>query len=125
MQVLIYDGDCHMCSKFIRFVISTNRNSNLYITNFNSNWTKENLVIDPNVDSMIYISKGLKHQYSNSLIYLLSESNCFFKPILLLRIIPTRYRDMMYKILAANRRKLFNSNFCSLPSEKGKGMFLS
>lgn len=43
MKVLIYDGECNMCSKFIRFVVYMNRDTNLYITGFHSTWTKKTL----------------------------------------------------------------------------------
>jgi len=126
MKVLIYDGECNMCSKFIRFIIRVNTNPNLFITDFNSQWTKENVTLDPNVDSMIFILKNKEHIYSNSILHLLAETNIFFKPILIFKLIPKILRDQAYKVLAKNRRKLLNStSSCPLPSEKAKKMFLS
>ena len=34
-KVLIYDGDCDLCSRFINLVVKVNKNDDLYITDFN------------------------------------------------------------------------------------------
>ena len=34
-KVLIYDGDCNLCSRFINLVVKVNKNDDLYITDFN------------------------------------------------------------------------------------------
>ena len=124
MQILIYDGKCNMCSKFIRFIIRVNKNPNLHITDFNSSWTKNNVELNPNVDSMIFISKNKKYIYSNSIIHLLAETNFFLKPLLGLKLIPKPLRDEAYKILARNRKNIIKSDSCPLPSKKAKNMFL-
>lgn len=124
MQVLIYDGECNMCSKFIRFIVFINRNPNLYITDFNSNWTNKNVKLNPNIDSMIFISKGKKYIYSNSILHLLSETIFMLKPLLIFKLIPKSIRDKAYKILAKNRRNIIKSDFCPIPSPKAKKMFL-
>ena len=124
MPVLIYDGECNMCTRFIRFIVYVNRNPNLYITDFNSKWTQKNIQLNSNEDSMIFISKDKKYIYSNSILHLLSETNFLFKPILMLKMIPRPLRDKMYKILAGNRKKVFKSESCPIPSKEVKKIFL-
>ncbi|BCC45049.1 hypothetical protein BCJMU02_0358 [Bacillus cereus] len=58
MGILIYDGECNVCSKFIMFIVKINKNPNLNITDFNSNWTKKNIELDVNIDSMIFIANN-------------------------------------------------------------------
>lgn len=125
MEVLIYDGECNVCSKFIRLIVRFNRNSNLYITDFNSNWTQENVMIDSNIDSMIFMTNHKKYYYSDSIIHLLASVNYFFKPILIFKLIPRRVRDRLYKFIAKNRKRILKSSSCSIPSNKAKKMFLS
>lgn len=125
MQVLIYDGECSMCSKFIRFIVRINRNQNLYITDFNSNWTKKNIKLNSNIDSMIFISRGKKYIYSSSILHLLAETNFFFKFFLVFKIFPKILRDKVYKILAKNRNKFNKFDSCPIPTKKGNNMFLS
>lgn len=125
MSVLIYDGDCNMCSSFIRFIVKINKNPELLITDFNSNWTKNNVELDPNLDSIIFLKKEKKFIYSDAVIYLLATANIWFRPILLLKFIPTCVRNRVYKFVARNRRKVFSNKSCSVPSRKAREMFLS
>lgn len=124
VHILIYDGECNMCSKFIRFIVYINRNPHLYITDFNSSWTKENIKLDPNIDSMIFISKDKRYIYTNSILHLIAETNILLKPILILKLIPRPLRDKGYKILAKNRKNIIKSDSCPTPSKKFKSMFL-
>lgn len=125
MHVLIYDGECNMCSKFIRFIVRINRNKNLYITDFNSNWTKENITLNPNIDSMIFISKEVSYIYSDSILHLLYETNFIFKPILIFKLLPRTLRNKAYKKLAQNRHKFNRSNSCPIFTKKARSMFLA
>lgn len=125
MYVLIYDGECNLCSSFIRFVIWSNKNPHLFITDFNSNWTKENIRVDPNVDTMIFISNDEKYIYSDSIIHLLTTANKLFYPLVLGKLVPRNVRDAVYRIIARNRRKLFQKKTCPLPSQTEKKMFLN
>lgn len=124
MEILIYDGECNMCSRFIRFISKVNKNPNLHITDFNSNWTNKNVKLDPSVDSMIFIKKNKKYIYSDSIIELLSSTNRIFIPLKIAKIIPKSCRDRGYKFLAKNRRKILNNNACPLPTDKLKSMYL-
>ncbi|WP_411213796.1 thiol-disulfide oxidoreductase DCC family protein [Terribacillus saccharophilus] len=123
--MLIYDGECNLCSNFIRFVIRINKNPRLFITDFNSNWTKENIHVDPNVDSMIFISNDERYIYSDSIINLLKSANKLFYPLVLAKLIPRTVRDAIYRVIARNRRKLFLKKTCPLPSQTEKRMFLN
>lgn len=125
MHILIYDGECGMCSKFISFIVQINRNSNLYITDFHSNWTKKNMKLDSNIDSMIFLSEGKKYIYSDSILHLLAEANSIFKVLLVFKLIPKVLRDKIYKFLARNRHFFNKSNSCSISSKKNNDLFLS
>lgn len=125
MYVLIYDGECNLCSSFIRFVIRINKNPHLFITDFNSEWTKENISVDPDVDSMIFITKDEKYLYSDSIINLLTTANKFFCPLVLCKLVPRNLRDAVYRIIARNRRRIFHKHTCPIPSQNEKEMFLN
>lgn len=124
MQILIYDGECNMCNKFLRFIVYINKNPNLYITNFSSNWTKENIKLDSNIDSMIFLSKNQKYIYTNAILHLFAETNILLKPILLFKFIPKRLRDKGYKLLAKYRKNIIKSDSCPIPSKKFNNMYL-
>lgn len=124
MKVLIYDGECNMCSMFVRFVVRMNKNPDLFITDFNSDWTARNVRIRRDTDSMMFIS-GLHQQlYSDAVIDLLSEIHWLFKPARILKFIPKVLRDKIYQVTAENRHRFFKTASCPLPSEKFRHMYL-
>lgn len=114
-----------MCSQFVRFVVKINKNPDLFITDFNSEWTKENVRLSKNLDSMVFMSGFNKYIYSESVLHLMSEIHWVFKPLLLFKVIPKRLRDEGYKFVARNRGRLFKSGACERPSDKFKSMYLS
>jgi len=114
-----------MCSKFIRFIVYINRNPHLYITDFNSNWTQENIKLNPNIDSMIFVYQNKQYIYTDAILHLFAEANILFKPVLIFKLIPRLLRDKGYKILAKNRKSIIKSvSRCPIPSKKFKNMFL-
>jgi predicted DCC family thiol-disulfide oxidoreductase YuxK len=124
MKVLIYDGECNMCSKFVRLVVKLNRNPKLFITDFNSEWTKQNIRMNQSIDSMVFVSGFNKYIYSDAVINLATELDWKFKPVQVFKLVPKVVRDFAYKKVAENRKKLFKNTQCELPSEKFKKMYL-
>lgn len=122
-QILVYDSDCNMCSRFIKFIVYFNRNPHIFITDFKSNWYK-NTITDNKIDSIIFVSDDKKYIYSDAIIYLLSNINIYFKPLILLKLIPKFIRDNIYILIARNRKKIWNSNHCTMPSKKYLKMYI-
>ncbi|WAA08794.1 thiol-disulfide oxidoreductase DCC family protein [Fervidibacillus albus] len=123
MTVLIYDGECSMCSRFIRFIVHINKNPDLRITDFNSNWTKNNYHFNSEIDSVVFLVNEKQYHYSDATIHLLATTNCFFKPLLLCKIIPKKIRDGVYKFIAKRRRKILKHQ-CPVMDQKMKELFL-
>ncbi|UKS66161.1 thiol-disulfide oxidoreductase DCC family protein [Rossellomorea marisflavi] len=121
MDILVYDGNCDMCSNFIRFIIRINRNEKLKITNFESEWYKKNIARE--IESMIFIRNNQEYLYSDSVIKLLVTSNKLFTPLYLLYFFPKILRNFVYKLVAKNRRKIPMSS-CTLISPEKRKYFL-
>ena len=120
-KVLIYDGDCDLCSRFINLVVKVNKNDDLYITDFNSEWFKQ-LPFNIDAESVSYISKDKIYNKSNAVIHMLMDANRLFTPIVILKIIPKIFRDKLYDRLANNRYKYKSA--CSVKSVKFYRMYL-
>ena len=43
-----------MCSRLIQFVVFINKDRDLYITDFNSQWTKNNSDFVPEIESLVF-----------------------------------------------------------------------
>lgn len=125
MKVLIYDGDCNMCSRLIQFVVFINKDKNLHITDFNSQWTKENVDLNPNVDSLIFIDNNQLYYYSDAVIQLTSALHPLFKIVSIAHIVPKKLRDKLYRWIAKNRNRVFKDDKCKMPNDKFRAMYLA
>ncbi|MBK3497198.1 DUF393 domain-containing protein [Viridibacillus sp. YIM B01967] len=122
MSILIYDGQCNMCSRFIRFIVKINKNPTIKITNFDSQWSKDN--IDKSIDSMIFFENNKKYIYSDAVINILISANRLFLPLVIVKIIPKFIRNSVYKFIAKHRRKIMKNKHCPLPSKEENNIFL-
>lgn len=124
MQVLIYDGECSMCSSLIQKMVKSCRNDALRITGFDSTWTQEHVELDEGVDSMYYIKNGHTYLYSDAIIRAIADTRRAFGPILLLLVIPPFIRNRVYRIVAKHRKKNRITKTCPLPTQNFKQMYL-
>ncbi|MUK90369.1 DUF393 domain-containing protein [Ornithinibacillus sp. L9] len=125
MNVLIFDGECNMCSAFVRFVIKNNKNRDFRITDFNSDWYYTHSELLPNVDSMILIINERKiYTYSDAFIHVLTNINKKFYPVLTLKILPRIIRDNVYKLIAKYRKRIVRKKTCDIPTRSQQEYFL-
>ncbi|AJS59935.1 thiol-disulfide oxidoreductase DCC family protein [Paenibacillus sp. IHBB 10380] len=124
MQVLIYDGECSMCSSLIHKMVTSCRNDALRITDFHSTWTQEHVELDESVDSMYYLKHGRTYLYSDAVIRAIADTRRAFIPILLLLVIPPFIRNPVYRIVAKHRKKIGITKTCPLPTQNFKQMYL-
>ncbi len=114
-----------MCSRLIQFVVFINKDKDLYITDFNSQWTKNNSDLVPEIDSLVFVNDSQVSVYSEAVIELSIALHPLLKPIKLGYLIPKKLRDGLYKIIAKNRYKFFKKGACKLANEKFKTMYLN
>lgn len=114
-----------MCSRLIQFVVFINKDKDLYITDFNSQWTKENVDLDPEVDSLIFVDGSQSYLYSDAVINLAMSLNPLFKIAIVSRLVPKTIRNGIYKWIARNRHRFFKNNECKMPNNKFRAMYLS
>lgn len=121
-NVLIYDGECSLCSKFIAFLVYINCNKKLYITDFNSHWFQENMSPNIRKDTMIYLREK-EYYKSDAVIATITDANMAFAFLKLLYLIPKSFRNNFYSFVSQHRY-ILNNTKCNLPSAKFKEMYL-
>jgi len=124
MEILVYDGQCNMCSHFIRFIIKTNRNPNIKITDFDSRWYKDNIKDIKTIDSMIFIKNNRMYIYSDAVLNLLISNNKGFIPLFIFKLFPRFIRDNIYKYIAKRRKRLMANSSCAIPTKNEKEFFI-
>ncbi len=108
--VVIFDSDCVLCSRFVRFLMKFDRREKLMFTDPSSNYfsflVKTNQ-IKPPVLSVYARYNGDLLEKSNAVLHIISQLSWWGKFALILKIIPLPWRDKIYDWVAANRYQWF------------------
>ncbi|GLO66113.1 thiol-disulfide oxidoreductase DCC family protein [Oceanobacillus kimchii] len=126
MRVLIYDGDCIFCSRYIKLLYRFDKKQRIFYSDFNSKFY-ENLKItrkiDPDIDSIVYIKNQHIYYRSTAIIEILKDVFHFGLFFNLLYLCPKFIRDFLYNSFAKVRHKVIKKNdACQLDYEFRKRM---
>jgi|TARA_B100000073_G_scaffold77114_1_gene58294 predicted DCC family thiol-disulfide oxidoreductase YuxK len=117
--IVVFDGFCVLCNNYVRWVSKRNPSKNIYFTNFDSNYIKNNypklklgdtifIITDDN--KILLRSEAIKYSFK----YI--RLNYFLKT--LIRISPNFLLDIFYRLIASNRYFLFGKlEVCSTPND--------
>jgi predicted DCC family thiol-disulfide oxidoreductase YuxK len=109
-DVILYDGVCVFCSRWIRFVAARDRQARFRFTAIQSAYgarLAQAFGIDPQApDSNAVIHGGAAHLKSDGALTVLSHLRGWRWAGLLLRI-PRPLRDAVYDLFARNRYRIF------------------
>ena len=118
-MIIVFDGYCVLCNKYVRWISKRNPSKNIYFTNFNSVFIKEKY---PNLKlgNTVFVIKnnGEVLTKSQAIKYCLKyvKLNYFFKTII--KLSPNFLLDIFYRLIAKNRYFLFGKlDVCSIPDD--------
>lgn len=115
--VIVFDGFCVLCNNYVSWVANRNPNKNIFFTNFDSNYIKNNFPQLKLGDTIFIIrenNKILKRSQAIKFCLKFIRLNYFLKTLII--ISPNFLLDIFYRIIAVNRYKLFGKNkTCSVP----------
>jgi predicted DCC family thiol-disulfide oxidoreductase YuxK len=117
--IVVFDGFCVLCNNYVSWVSKRNPSKNIYFTNFDSNYIKNNYPKLKLEDTIFIISDDNKIlQRSEAIKYCFKfiKLNYFLKS--LIRISPNFVLDIFYRLIASNRYFLFGKlEVCSTPND--------
>ncbi len=133
--IILYDGVCGLCNRFVQFVLKRDRNDQFRFAELQSNFGRNVLQrhgLDPDALDTVYLV--LNHgQPSERLLSrndastaVLEELGGFSRVLAkLLKLLPRRFRDWRYRLVAQNRYRFFGRyESCPLPDPKDRSKFL-
>jgi predicted DCC family thiol-disulfide oxidoreductase YuxK len=108
--IVLFDGDCGMCSGFVRFVLRASDDDSILFVALQSNRGQELLRfhgIDPAVtDSIVVIIKGHAWTYSSAIVEISRYLRFPWSILGSIALIPRPLRDFGYRIIARFRRRV-------------------
>lgn len=109
--LIIFDSNCLMCAKSLRFVIEKEREKIFLFASLDSEFVSQ-LKLDKNLaqsipDSVILYHEGLVYYESTAILKISSWLVNPYSKARYLKIIPAWIRDSVYRFIAKNRYKWF------------------
>jgi predicted DCC family thiol-disulfide oxidoreductase YuxK len=120
-DVILYDGVCVFCSRWIRFVAMRDTDQRFRFTAIQSDYGRrlaQAFGIDPeDPDTNAVVHGGVAYFKSDAALTVLSQLPGW-KWVRVLRAVPKALRDAVYNIVARNRYRIFGKyEACFVPDE--------
>jgi len=133
--ILLYDGICGLCNRFVRFVLRRDRKDRFRFAALQSSFARtvlERHGLNPEAVDTVYLvfDCGLSSERllsrNEAATAVLRELGSFWRlGAGLLDFFPKRFRDWRYALVARNRYCFFGKyETCPLPKEKDRHKFL-
>jgi predicted DCC family thiol-disulfide oxidoreductase YuxK len=119
-RIIVFDGICRLCSGWIRFLGRHRIDPRFQLIPMQSVAGKELLLeygIDPeDPATFLVLDHGLRFTESDATIHVIVSLGGVWQMANLVRVVPRRWRDAIYRLLARNRYRWFGRrSACYLP----------
>lgn len=127
--VILFDGVCNLCNGFIQFIIKRDPEAKFRFAALQSDFAKDELQkrnINPNViNTVIFLDQNLTYTQSTAALEIAKKLGKGWQLLYPLILLPTSFRDFVYKLVAKNRYKWFGQkDSCMIPTPELKSRFL-
>lgn len=128
-NIVLYDGDCGICTWSVSFILSRDPNHVFYFASLSSDIAKTILtdygVRQPDPNTFYYIESGRLHTESEGALRVTRFLNRPWRWLRFFLWVPRRFRDGIYRWIAMNRYRFSKTKpFCRAPSSDERDRFL-
>jgi predicted DCC family thiol-disulfide oxidoreductase YuxK len=133
--ILLYDGVCGLCNRFVRFILKHDHQDRFRFAALQSNFARVILQrhgMNPDGLDTVYLVLDFgeptehlfaRNQAATAVLRELGGFWSFWASVL--DLLPQRFRDWRYTLVARNRYRFFGKyEACPLPQEKDRHKFL-
>ncbi|MDP2238193.1 MAG: DCC1-like thiol-disulfide oxidoreductase family protein [Bacteroidales bacterium] len=127
--VLLFDGDCNLCNKSVRFVMRHEKYPKIVFASLQSDYAAKLLddvqAVSPLPDSIVLFENDKILLRSDAALRIAILMGGWTKIFAVFYLIPRFLRDAVYNFVASNRKKIFGtSEHCALLPGADKSRFL-
>lgn len=110
-NILLFDGFCNLCSRLVNFIIKRDKKAKFLFVSMQSasgqSLLKNFGLPTDDFDSVVYIRRDIYFLKSSAILHILKELGGIWKLFYFLIILPSFFRDFIYKIIALTRYRIF------------------
>lgn len=128
-DLIVFDGECLLCSRFFQFMLRRDRAGRFFFTTAQSPlgqrlYREQGLSTD-NLDTMLVFVDGRCYQRLDALAAAMRVLPGAWPLLSLCRYLPSWIKDPVYLLIARNRYRLFGRrDQCLLPDAQTRDRFL-
>tara|TARA_B100000900_G_scaffold412892_1_gene435609 strand:- start:752 stop:1123 length:372 start_codon:yes stop_codon:yes gene_type:complete len=117
--VVLFDGPCTLCNKSVQWLYRRDANETFSFTSLTSDWAQKHLPEHlKDEDSVVLYFHGQFYIRSQAALLILQQLPGY-RWTRVFHIVPTFFSDIIYKIIAKTRYRLFGKGYCALiPTER-------
>lgn len=129
-NLIVFDGTCIFCSAFFRFIVKHDRSQSFYFATAQSPlgqalYKALNLPLTE-FETNLVITNGVIHQGLDAFAAAMAALPRPWRTVKLLRHLPNRVKNAIYKPIAHNRYRIFGRyDACLIPDAALKSRFLT
>lgn len=127
-KIILFDGVCNLCNGSVNFLIRRDFKKVFIFSPLQSNFGKllvEELNVPKKIDSIILVIDNKYYIKSDAVIEIIKELKWYWRMLNVLKILPRKFRDLLYDFIANNRYKWFGKQKeCMIPTEDIKSRFI-
>ncbi|MFM6935848.1 MAG: thiol-disulfide oxidoreductase DCC family protein [Flavobacteriales bacterium] len=129
-KIIVFDGVCILCNRFVQFILKRDSAKQFYFSTAQSEFVQQQfqlrkLQTSP-MDSIQYMKDGEILTESNAVLEILSDLGGLWKVFSVFKLIPSFFRNALYRFCARRRYKVFGMReTCMIPDPDWKARFIN
>jgi predicted DCC family thiol-disulfide oxidoreductase YuxK len=128
-EIVIFDGTCNLCANGVSFILAHERDHQLQFAAAQSEPGQALLIksgLDPqDISTFVFIKGDEVHVRSDAAIKVAHHLRLPWRMLALLRILPRRFRDSVYDLVAQRRHRWFGTReSCRRPTPELRSRFV-
>ncbi|MDQ1727942.1 MAG: hypothetical protein QOD33_67 [Pyrinomonadaceae bacterium] len=131
---MLYDGVCGLCNRLVQFLLKRDTHDRFRFASLQSDFTAQVLRrhgLDPADLDTVYVIRDFGQTRerlltrSDAVLFMLNRLGGIWRVTALGRVLPRALRDLVYKLVARNRYRVFGKHeSCMLPEPQHRQKFL-
>lgn len=126
-NIVFFDGICGLCNSFVDFLLREDKNDILLFAPLQGDTARSriNNLNSSDLKTVVFQTNERLYTRSDAVIEIYRSIGGIWRLAVLARILPKKFRDMLYDFVSANRIKWFGEKeTCRMPTSKERGKLL-
>jgi predicted DCC family thiol-disulfide oxidoreductase YuxK len=122
MKIVFFDGYCSLCNGLVDWLMKVDKTGELKFASLQGENAKKLLEKNSmplDINTVIYLRDDQKYDRSTAILMIFSDVGGVWRLARVFFIIPKFIRDLIYKLIANNRYRVFGKrNSCRIPTKQ-------